>query len=99
VDDGIKYAFHPLHGESIPFKKDSKEPELIEHYKEEALKWEFRYKQERFQNLDHEKDYFEIWKLIKEPNENVVDAVKRIIRERDEALGKLEYVSDNLWTL
>ncbi len=61
-----------------------------EHYKEEALKWEFRYKQEKNQNLDHEKDYFEIWKLIKEPNENVVDAVKRVIKERDEALKKLD---------
>jgi hypothetical protein len=66
--------------------------ELIEYYKEEALRWEFRYKQEKNQNLDHEKDYFEIWKLIKEPDESVVGAVKRIIRERDKALGELEKI-------
>jgi hypothetical protein len=93
-DGGMKYAVHPLYGESIPFKKDSKEPELIEYYREEALIWAYRYKQERFQNLDHDRDYFEIWKMIKEPNETVVDAVKRVMKERDDALGELERIRD-----
>jgi hypothetical protein len=88
---GKKYILIDKAKMSLPYHQDEKD---VEHYKEEALKWEFRYKQEKNQNLDHEKDYMEVWKLIKEPDESVVGAVKRIIRERDKALKKLEDVKD-----
>jgi hypothetical protein len=52
-------------------------------YREMALEMEFRLKQAERRNIEHEDDYLAVWKVIKEPNETLLDACKRIVRERD----------------
>ena len=53
-------------------------------YRELALEMEFRLKQAERRNIEHEDDYLAVWKVIKEPNETLLDACKRIVRERDD---------------
>lgn len=50
--------------------------------------------QSRTENTEHEQDYLAIWRLIKEPNETVVDAVKRLVAERDSAQSALQALTD-----
>ena len=59
--------------------------EQVKELKDQNHSLMFRLSQERTMNRDHEDDYLCVWKLIKEPNETVVQACKRIVRERDEA--------------
>lgn len=59
---------------------------VLEDAKQKSLSAEFRLRQEELVNFGHEEDYLAVCKLIKEPSESVVDAVKRVIRERDNAL-------------
>ena len=54
-----------------------------------ALEMEFRLKQAERRNVEHEHDYLAVWKAIKRPNETVLEACKRILRQRDELLGFL----------
>jgi hypothetical protein len=50
---------------------------------DKCLSTEFRLVCAKAENIEHEEDYMAIWRLIKKPNEHVVDAVKRVIKERD----------------
>ena len=62
---------------------------------DKCLSNEFRLVCAKAENVDHEVDYLAIWKLVKQPNENVVDAVKRVVKERDterEKVAKLRKV-------
>jgi hypothetical protein len=50
---------------------------------------EFRLKQAERRNVEHEDDYLAVWKAIKRPNETVLEACERILRQRDELLDFL----------
>lgn len=67
-----------------------------EYYRNTALEMEFRIKQVERRNMEHEDDYLAVWKIIKEPNETVLDACKRIVRERDDLLGNAERNCDGM---
>jgi hypothetical protein len=55
-----------------------------------ALEMEFRLKQAERRNVEHEDDYLAVWRAIKRPNETVLEACNRILRQRDELLEALE---------
>jgi len=55
----------------------------------DALDMEFRLKQAEQRNIEHESDYLAVWKEIKQPNETVLQAVRRVVRNRAESERKL----------
>lgn len=55
-----------------------------------ALEMEFRLNQAERRNVEHEGDYLAVWRAIKRPNETVLEACNRILRQRDELLEALE---------
>ena len=59
-------------------------------YRELALEMEFRFKQAERRNIEHEDDYMAVWKVIKEPNETLLDSCKRVVGERDDLLINAE---------
>jgi hypothetical protein len=55
----------------------------IEAMREKMNSLEFRLSQEKHRNADHEQDYLAVWKLIKRPDETVVQAAQRIKAENE----------------
>lgn len=70
--------------------------ESSQEMRDKLLSLEFRLKQEQAKNAEHEQDYLAVWKAIKEPNETVLDAVKRVIKERDKALLELGSIQNTI---
>lgn len=54
----------------------------------------FRLASVQNEHADHEKDYLAVWKLIKQPNESVVDAVKRVVEEAAALRARVEILSE-----
>lgn len=67
----------------------------LEVWRDRAITMEFLLTQAKTENAVHERDYLAIWRLVKAPNETVVDAVKRVIKERDEAVKALNAAGRN----
>jgi hypothetical protein len=59
-----------------------------------ALEMEFRLKQAERRNVEHEDDYLAVWRAIKRPNETVLEACKRILRQRDELMEALYTIDE-----
>jgi hypothetical protein len=70
------------------------ETELAE-ANERASSAEFRLNQEKHRNDDHEQDYLAVWKLIKRPDETVVQAAQRVSGELAEAVKRMEAVDSS----
>jgi len=51
--------------------------------REKVNSLEFRLAQEKHLNDDHDRDYLAVWKLIKRPDETVVQAVQRVKAENE----------------
>lgn len=63
---------------------------IIREYQARIADLEFRIGCLKAEHRDHEKDYLAVWKLIKRPDETVVDAVKRIVAENETLRDALE---------
>lgn len=70
--------------------------ESSEEMRDKILSLEFKLKQEKAKNAEHEQDYLAVWKAIKEPNETVLGAVKRVIKDRDKALLELGAIQNTI---
>jgi hypothetical protein len=85
------------------YKKDHR-PNLLAHSRklerqrdeaqDAALEMEFRLKQAERRNVEHEDDYLAVWRAIKRPNETVLEACKRILRQRDELMEALYTIDE-----
>lgn len=71
------------------------ETELAE-AKDRAMAAEFRLSCAVNANADHEQDYLAVWKLIKQPNETVVQAVQRVVNEPAEARRELSAIKHHM---
>jgi hypothetical protein len=70
--------------------------EQIEDLTNENHALKFQLKTEKHLNKDHEDDYLAVWKLIKQPNETVVGAAKRIKTELAEVTKQRDDLADAL---
>lgn len=70
--------------------RDLEAKEVREEMRDKIISLEFKLKQEQQKNAEHERDYLAVWKAVKEPNETVVQAVRRVVLERDKALLETE---------
>jgi len=80
--------------------------EQLDEVVDENHSLKFQLKTEKHLNEEHEKDYLAIWKLIKKPNETVVDAAKRIklnlaevTKQRDLLIEGLEKLASCDWVI
>lgn len=58
----------------------------------------FRLQQQEAMNLDHEKDYMAVWQLIKQPNETVVEACQRIVKQLSDSKEEVERLREGKFT-
>lgn len=69
-------------------------PDEITELRERIVSLQFQLKTSQSQNDEHEQDYMAVWKLIKQPNETVVEAAKRVVKELAAAQKEIESIAD-----
>lgn len=56
---------------------------IVAELKDEIVNLQFQLKTANTHNAEHEADYLAVWKAIKQPDETVAEAAKRVVKELD----------------
>lgn len=75
----------------------AKEIAEIAQLREKVNSLEFRLSQEKHLNTDHEQDYLAVWKLIKRPDETVVQAAQRLKTENEAMREAIQFADQLLY--